>query len=71
MQRRIAPRNQNQNRWVNSNFKRNIEKEGYKIKKFKQPGSCYEIYRTNPKGQKLEIYFNPVNAEIVKSEIDD
>jgi hypothetical protein len=59
-------------KWMSeSDFKSKLEKEGYKIRKFKQPGSCYEIYGRNPKGQKVEIYFNPVTAEIVKSELDE
>lgn len=59
-------------KWMTeSDFKAKVEKDGYVISKFKQPGSCYEIYGKNAKGQKVEIYFNPVNAEIVKSEIDD
>jgi hypothetical protein len=43
---------------------------GYKINKFKQPGTCYEIYGTNKEGKKVEVYFNPVDASIVKEEID-
>ncbi|MEZ4871145.1 MAG: PepSY domain-containing protein [Bdellovibrionales bacterium] len=59
-------------KWMSvAEFKAKIEKEGYKIRKFKQPGSCYEIYGQNPKGQKVEVYFNPVTAEVVKSELDD
>jgi hypothetical protein len=42
-------------------------KEGYIISKFKQPGTCYEIYGTNKEGKKVEIYFNPVDSSIVKS----
>ncbi len=40
--------------------------EGYKIKKFKQPGTCYEIYGTNKEGKKVEIYFDPVTGQPVK-----
>lgn len=59
-------------KWMSeSDFKAKMEKEGYRIRKFKQPGTCYEIYGQNPKGQKVEVYFNPVTTEIVKSEIDD
>jgi hypothetical protein len=43
---------------------------GYKIKKFKQPGTCYEIYGTNKEGKKVEIYFSPVDMKIIKEEID-
>lgn len=58
-------------KWMSeSDFKVKMEKEGYKIRKFKQPGSCYEIYGTNPDGERVEVYFNPVNAEIVKSKSD-
>ena len=51
-------------------FKKKAEELGYKIRKFKQPGSCYEIYGTNKDGKKVEVYFNPVDASIVKEEID-
>lgn len=50
-------------------FKKKVEGMGYKIDKFKTPGSCYEIYGKNSEGQKVEIYFNPVDASIVKTEI--
>jgi len=59
-------------KWMSeSAFKAKIELQGYKIRKFKQPGTCYEIYGHNSKGQKVEVYFNPVTAEVIKSEIDD
>jgi hypothetical protein len=51
-------------------FKAKVEAMGYKINKFKQPGTCYEIYGTNKEGKKVEVYFNPVDASIVKEEID-
>lgn len=58
--------------WMSeADFKAKIEKEGYKVNKFKQPGSCYEIYGKNSKGQNVEVYFNPVNGEVVKSKIED
>ncbi len=48
-------------------FKEMVTKQGYVIKKFKQPGTCYEIYGTDAKGKNVEIYFNPVDGSIVKS----
>jgi hypothetical protein len=51
-------------------FKKKVEGMGYKISKFKQPGSCYEIYGVNKNGKKVEVYFNPVDATITKEEID-
>lgn len=46
-------------------FKKKVTDEGYKIRKFKQPGSCYEIYGTDKDGNDVEIYFNPVDGSIV------
>lgn len=58
-------------KWLKEDeFKAKVEGLGYKIKKFKQPGSCYEIYGVNKDGKKVEVYFNPVDATIVKEEID-
>lgn len=48
-------------------FKAKAEADGYKIRKFKQPGTCYEIYGTDKNGKDIEIYFNPVDGSIVKS----
>ncbi len=54
--------------WMSeADFKKKVEGEGYKIKKFKQPGSCYEIYGTDKDGKKVEIYFNPVDGSIAKA----
>lgn len=57
-----------QGKWMSeADFKKKVEAEGYKIRKFKQPGSCYEIYGTDKDGKDVEIYFNPVDGSIVKS----
>ena len=47
-------------------FKKKVTEEGFKIRKFKQPGSCYEIYGTDKNGKEVEIYFNPVDGTPVK-----
>jgi hypothetical protein len=55
-------------KWMTEeDFKKKAEAAGYKITKFKQPGTCYEIYGTDKAGKKVEIYFNPVDGSIVKS----
>ncbi len=55
-------------KWMSeADFKKKVEAEGYKIRKFKQPGSCYEIYGTDKNGKSVEIYFNPVDGTIAKS----
>lgn len=54
-----------------------VNEYGYSISKFKVDDNCYEIYGTKPKGEgskeisKVEVYFNPVNGEIVKEKIED
>lgn len=59
---------QPKDKWMSeADFKKKVEADGYKIRKFKQPGSCYEIYGTNKEGKEVEIYFNPVDASVVKS----
>ncbi|RUO53518.1 PepSY domain-containing protein [Pseudidiomarina homiensis] len=50
-------------------FQQNLVSEGYAINEFKvTEGNCYEIYGTEADGTKVEIYFNPVNGEVVKRE---
>ena len=61
---------QPKNKWMKEeDLKKRLEGEGYKIRKFKQPGSCYEIYGTNKDGKDVEIYFNPVDGSIKKEKI--
>ncbi|AIL62159.1 PepSY domain-containing protein [Pseudomonas alkylphenolica] len=53
-------------------FQEGLKAQGYDIKKFKvTDGNCYEIYGWNKDKQKVEIYFNPVDGKVVKSEIED
>jgi hypothetical protein len=60
---------QPKDKWMKEDdFKKKVEAEGYKIRKFKQPGTCYEIYGTDREGKNVEIYFNPVDGSIVKKE---
>lgn len=60
---------QPKDKWMKEeDFKKRLEGEGYKIRKFKQPGTCYEIYGMNKEGKDVEIYFNPVDGSIVKAE---
>lgn len=50
-------------------FQASLLADGYQIKEFKvTEGKCYEIYGTDATGNKVEIYFNPTNGEIVKQE---
>lgn len=47
-----------------------LEEQGYKIRKFKVDGQCYEIYGWNKEGKKVEIYFDTKTLDIVKAEIE-
>lgn len=54
---------QPRDKWMKEeDFKKMVEAQGYKITKFKQPGTCYEIYGMDKDGKKIEIYFNPVDG---------
>jgi hypothetical protein len=50
--------------------KANITAQGYKIRKFKVDGNCYEIYGTTKDGKKAEVYFDTKTLAVVKAEID-
>ncbi|BDC43042.1 PepSY domain-containing protein [Paraburkholderia terrae] len=53
-----------------SDARAQLEAQGYKIKKFKVDGNCYEIYGHNKEGKKVEIYYDTKTLAVVKSEID-
>ena len=57
-----------QKTWMNKEtFKKDRIAEGFKIKKFKiTSGNCYEIYGWDKDSKKVEIYYNPITAKIVK-----
>ena len=37
--------------------------EGWKVRKSKVDGGCYEVYGTTPEDQRVEAYFDPVTFE--------
>ena len=41
-----------------------LEQEGWKVRKIKEDGGCYEVYATNPQGQRGEAYFHPETFEL-------
>ena len=49
-------------------LKQALKDEGYKIKKFKVDGNCYEMYGRNKEGKKVEIYFDMKTFAIIKAE---
>lgn len=58
-------------KWMSEDaMKAKVGELGYeRIKTFKVSGNCYEIYGYTKDGKKAEVYFNPVNGDVVKAEI--
>lgn len=56
--------------WQNKDqFEKSLLQGGYEIKELKvTDGNCYEIYGKDPAGNKVEIYFNPVDGQVIKQE---
>ena len=40
-----------------------LTKEGWELRKAKVDGGCYEVYGTDPEGNRVEAYFHPVSFE--------
>ena len=53
-----------------SDARAQLEGQGYKIKKFKVDGNCYEIYGSDKDGKKVEIYYDTKTLAVVKSEVE-
>lgn len=50
-------------------FQAKLVAQGYQINEFKvTEGNCFEIYGMDKDGNKVEIYFDPVDGSVVKSE---
>ena len=46
-------------------LRRKITADGWKVRRVKVDGGCYEVYGTSPKGQRVEAYFHPVTLELL------
>jgi hypothetical protein len=44
-------------------LKANLAKQGWKVRKSKVDGGCYEVYGTDPQGNRVEAYFHPITFE--------
>ena len=44
-------------------LKASLLKQGWQVRKSKVDGGCYEVYGTDPKGNRVEAYFHPVTFE--------
>ena len=43
---------------------------GYAVTRSKVEGSCYEVYAKDKDGKKFELFYNPVNLELLKKQDD-
>lgn len=57
--------------WIpESQFREQMKRQGVQITKFRiTPGNCYEIYGFDAQGERLEVYYNPVDGSPV-AEVD-
>ncbi len=44
-------------------LKASLAKQGWQVRKSKVDGGCYEVYGTDPQGNRVEAYFHPVTFE--------
>ncbi len=44
---------------------------GYTVSKVKVAGTCYEVYAKDKAGKKFELFYNPVDLKLVKTQEDD
>ncbi len=53
-----------QSKWKSqAALKASLAKQGWKVRKSKVDGGCYEVYGTDPQGNRVEAYFHPVTFE--------
>ena len=36
-----------------------LAEKGWKVRRIKEDGGCYEVYALNEKGERVEAYFHP------------
>ena len=58
-----------ESKWLpEADFREQIQSLGHDIMVLKKTtGNCYEIYGKDAAGARIEIYFNPITAEVVRS----
>ena len=50
-----------QSGWQPQNkLERELVDKGWKVRRIKEDGGCYEVYAVNEKGERVEAYFHPV-----------
>lgn len=53
-----------------SELEKQLTDKGWKVRRIKVDGGCYEVYALNEKGEKVEAYFHPQTLEPVPTKDD-
>ena len=40
-------------------LEKQLTDKGWKVRRIKEDGGCYEVYALDDKGQRMEVYFHP------------
>jgi hypothetical protein len=46
-------------------LEKQLAEKGWKVRRIKEDGGCYEVYATDEKGERVEAYFHPVTLASV------
>jgi hypothetical protein len=46
-------------------LEKQLTEQGWKVRRIKVDGGCYEVYALDPKGERVEAYFHPKTLEAV------
>ena len=46
-------------------LERMLAGQGWKIRRIKEDGGCYEVYALDEKGERVEAYFHPGTLDVV------
>lgn len=60
-----------QDKWQpKEKLERQLTDKGWKIRRVKVDGGCYEVYAVTAKGDKIEAYFHPLTLEQVAAKVE-
>ncbi len=49
-------------------LEKQLTEKGWKVRRIKEDGGCYEVYALDDKGQRVEAYFHPVTLAPVPTQ---
>ncbi len=61
-----------QEKWQpQATLEKQLTGKGWKVRRIKVDGGCYEVYALNEKGERVEAYFHPLTLEPVPTKKDE